>query len=104
MALEPFHGGDAQQAGEQSFRGHVNDQCVQASTYIDPPALTESNLTVPAHPSLRSRWSFGDAPNGGILTSLAITAARQAEGVTHKDPLSVSTHFVRKVGTGMNGC
>lgn len=44
------------------------------------------------------RWSFGDAPNGGILTSLAISAVRQAAGVTHKDPLSVSTHFVRKVG------
>lgn len=67
MALEPVQ----QPGGEEEqsdFRGHISDQ-----------------------------WSFGSAPNGGILTSLAISAARKAAGVTHRDPLSVSTHFVHKV-------
>lgn len=56
---------------DSSFRGHISDQ-----------------------------WSFGTAPNGGILTSLAISAARKAAGGSHKDPLSVSTHFVQKVNRG----
>lgn len=48
-------------------------------------------------PTIKRRWSYGDAPNGGILTSLAISAARRVTSRQHQDPLSVSTYFVKKV-------
>jgi hypothetical protein len=49
---------------------------------------------------LSCRWSYGDAPNGGILTSMAITAARRLSSPARPDPLSVSTYFVKKVRRG----
>ena len=105
MALEPLQeGGGSGEDGEcsssSSFRGFVSDQLVNGAHLIDRPPPLEDGCVGSSHTSHTPshRWSFGIAPNGGILTSLAISAARQAAGVTHKDPLSVSTHFVRKVG------
>jgi hypothetical protein len=40
------------------------------------------------------RYSVGDAPNGGYMMSLAITAA--LECISFPDPLSISGHYVNK--------
>ena len=44
------------------------------------------------------RWSVGDAPNGGYLMSMAISAARKE--LRFRDPLSVSVHFTAKAVEG----
>ncbi|MGD8830702.1 MAG: thioesterase family protein [Pseudomonadales bacterium] len=38
-------------------------------------------------------WSIGENPNGGYLTSLALSAVLDA--VPHPDPISLTTHFLR---------
>jgi len=41
-----------------------------------------------------SRWSVGDAPNGGMLMTMAINAAKNF--VHHPDPLSFTAYYVNK--------
>ena len=36
----------------------------------------------------------GDAPNGGYLMSIAVSAAR--ESIPFRDPLSISAHYLSK--------
>lgn len=47
--------------------------------------------------TISSRWNIGDNPNGGYLLSSVLQAMAVASD--HKDPLSVTTHYLRP-GTG----
>jgi acyl-CoA thioesterase len=46
---------------------------------------------------LSDLWNIGDNPNGGYLVATALQAMRQVGN--HRDPMSVTTHFLRP-GTG----
>ena len=39
-------------------------------------------------------WSIGNNPNGGYLLALAVAALREVSGA-HRDPLSVTAHYLR---------
>ena len=43
---------------------------------------------------ITNNWSVGDAPNGGYLMAMAISAARKV--ITFRDPLSVSAYYCHK--------
>jgi len=47
---------------------------------------------------ISDRWNIGSAPNGGYLTSVAVSAL--AASVPHPDPLSVSSHFPGRTAPG----
>ena len=51
--------------------------------------------------TVHESWNIGDNPNGGYLLSL-VTAAMQTLG-SHRDPLSITTHYLRP-GTPGEGC
>ncbi|MEO6626884.1 MAG: thioesterase family protein [Burkholderiaceae bacterium] len=44
-------------------------------------------------------WSIGSNPNGGYLLSLAVAALREAASA-HRDPLSVTAHYLRPALAG----
>ncbi|EKU23212.1 hypothetical protein NGA_0713700 [Nannochloropsis gaditana CCMP526] len=91
--------------------GSTNAQGPQLFAFDEAMAMREVSPSSPLSSHLPSRprvfqgylderWSYGDAPNGGILTSMAITAARRLSSPARPDPLSVSTYFVKKVRRG----
>ncbi|MEZ5560054.1 MAG: thioesterase family protein [Pseudomonadales bacterium] len=43
--------------------------------------------------TLSRAWNIGENPNGGYLASVVLAAVRQA--VTHPDPITVTTHYLR---------
>lgn len=52
---------------------------------------------------LSDQWSIGDAPNGGMLVAMGITAMQQALIDTeHRDPLTLTAHFLGKSKPGEN--
>ena len=50
----------------------------------------DGNMTGKVH----AGWSIGGNPNGGYLLALAVAALREASG-RHRDPLSVTAHYLR---------
>lgn len=45
---------------------------------------------------ITDNWSIGDSPNGGYLMCVAINAARECIGQIHRDPFTITAHYVNK--------
>jgi hypothetical protein len=45
---------------------------------------------------ITDNYSIGDAPNGGYLMCIAINAAREYIGPIHRDPFTITAHFLNK--------
>jgi acyl-CoA thioesterase len=44
------------------------------------------------------RWNIGNAPNGGYLVTIALSAL--SDGLPHPDPVAVSAHFATRTESG----